>query len=154
MKNIFFFLLVGICCLTGCDKEDSLSQEEQLAVDTQIIEQYLADNNLIATKTASGLHYIINNPGVGPHPSLTSNVIVTYTGYLTNGDVFDKAELSNPLSENLSNLILGWQEGIQLMKKEGKATLFIPSYLGYGDADHSLIPANSVLIFEITLLDF
>ncbi|MEI6409778.1 MAG: FKBP-type peptidyl-prolyl cis-trans isomerase [Bacteroidota bacterium] len=54
----------------------------------------------------------------------------------------------------LSSLIKGWQEGIPLLKKGGKGTFFIPSALGYGSQDQGAIPANSVLIFEITLVDY
>jgi len=154
MKKIGFFLMGIVLFLASCGDDNQLSQEEQLALDISIIQQYLVDNNLTATQTPSGLHYIINNPGVGPNPSLSSTVIVTYTGYLTNGNIFDSAELSNPASFPLSNLILGWQEGLQLMRKEGRATLLVPSYLGYGRSGSSAIPANSVLIFDITLLDF
>lgn len=140
--------------MAGCGDENQLSQEEQLAIDISIIQQYLTDNGLTATQTASGLHYIINNPGVGPNPSLSDNVIVSYKGYFTDGVIFDEAELSSPASFLLSRVIAGWQEGLQLMRKEGRATLFVPSYLAYGNNGVASIPPNSVLIFEISLLDF
>jgi FKBP-type peptidyl-prolyl cis-trans isomerase FkpA len=154
MKNIKYFLMGLVLLLSGCGDDNQLSQEEQLAVDIEIIQQYLLDNSLTATQTASGLHYIVNNPGVGPNPSSSDNVIVTYSGYFTNGIVFDEAELSSPAQFNVSGVILGWQEGLQLMRKEGRVTLFVPSYLAYGRQGTTQIPANSVLIFDITLLDF
>jgi FKBP-type peptidyl-prolyl cis-trans isomerase FkpA/FKBP-type peptidyl-prolyl cis-trans isomerase FklB len=50
-------------------------------------------------------------------------------------------------------LIKGWQIGIPLMKKGGKATFYVPSELGYGGNDMGAIPPNSILIFDIELID-
>ena len=96
------------------------------------------------------MHYIITEPGSGGSPNLQSNVKVKYKGYLLDGNVFDE----RTETFLLANLIQGWQEGIPLLQKGGKGTFFLPSALGYGPNDVGPIPANSVLIFEIELLDF
>lgn len=133
-----------------------LSPEEQLEEDIRIIKQYLDDNNLTADSTASGLRYIITQEGTGGHPNLQSTVKVKYKGYLTDGTVFDQTTGSQTATFPLSNLIAGWQEGIPLLKKGGKGTFFLPSYLGYGPGGSGSgeIPPNSVIIFEIELIDF
>ncbi len=79
---------------------------------------------------------------------------VKYKGYLTDGTVFDQTTGSLSATFSLSGLIEGWQEGIPLLKKGGKGTFFLPSALGYGPSGAGSIPPNTVLIFEIELLDF
>lgn len=135
-------------------KDDTLTPEEQLQEDIRIIEQYLTDNNLTAQSTASGLHYIITQEGSGGHPNLQSNVTVKYKGYLTDGRVFDQTTGNETIKFLLSDLISGWQEGIPLLKKGGKGTFLLPSALGYGPGGSGSIPPNTVLIFEIELVNF
>ena len=118
------------------------------------IENYLAENNLTATATPSGLYYIITKEGSGGHPNLQSTVTVKYKGYRLNGNVFDETVGNNTATFPLLNLIQGWQEGIPLLQKGGKGTFFVPAELGYGSQRVGDIPANSVLIFEIELVDF
>ncbi|HZV70936.1 MAG TPA: FKBP-type peptidyl-prolyl cis-trans isomerase [Saprospiraceae bacterium] len=129
----------------------SCNPDKQEDEDRMLIEDYLEENNLQAEKTASGLYYIIHNPGNSEHPALTDNVHIDYRGTLLNGNQFD----ANPSATfPLGNLIDGMVEGIQLLGKGGEATLILPSALGYGSVVKSGIPANSVTIFEVTLIDF
>lgn len=128
--------------------------EQQLQYDIEQIENYLADHQLTAESTPSGLHYIITEPGTGGHPSLSSTVKVNYVGkLLKNEKIFDQTD-GTPRTFPLANLIQGWQEGIPLLQRGGKGTFFVPSALGYGPYDQGSIPANSALIFEIELVDF
>ncbi len=145
-------LFFGLAFIVGCIP-DPISAEEQLGMDTKKIKAYLADNNLVAESTASGLHYIIEEEGTGGHPNLNSEVTVNYKGYLLNGKVFDQTN-TTPVTFPLKNLILGWQQGIPLLQKGGKGKFFLPSGLGYGRQATGSIPANSVLIFEIELVNF
>ncbi|NOR87549.1 MAG: peptidylprolyl isomerase [Bacteroidales bacterium] len=142
-----FTMLIGF---TSCNKEDDLPLEEQKALDIQKIETYLADNNLEAHQTASGLFYTITDEGTGAYPNIGSNVTVQYTGKLLDGTAFDNGTATFPLT----NVIAGWQEGIPLFKIKGRGKLYIPSYLGYGATGTSSIPGNSVLIFDIYLISF
>ena len=148
MKQRVFFLLLGISLLTFSCKED------QLQLDRDIIEEYIAEHDLDAESTPSGLYYVIEKPGNDQRPDLSHDVEVKYRGYLTSGQVFDETTGNNTLTAPLSNLILGWQEGIPLFGKSGKGILLIPSHLGYGDRQVGVIPENSVLIFDIELIDF
>jgi len=135
--------------LTSCTKT-TVNQPE---LDDQLIQGYLFANNINATKTPSGLYYIMTVEGTGVSPTLSSTVEVKYTGYLLDDTVFDQTATGKTFTSSLSGLITGWQIGIPLMKKGGKATLFIPSALGYGSRATGPIPANSCLIFDIELID-
>lgn len=116
------------------------------------VEAYLTANNITnAVKHPTGLYYIIENEGTGSRPTLCTNVAFTYKGQLTNGTVFDQA--TTPVLYPLSQLITGWQIGIPLVKTGGKIRLFIPPSLGYGSAAIPGIPANSVLIFDVTVIE-
>ena len=137
----------------SCDK--GLTAPQQLQADIEKIENYLADHNLTAQSTASGLHYIITTPGTGGHPSLSSNVTVRYTGkLLKNEKIFDQTNGTETTTFALSGVIEGWQEGIPLLQKGGKGTFFIPSALAYGPYGSGSIPANAPLIFEVELVSF
>lgn len=152
MSRFFSFSLLALALATGCIP-DPISSEEQLVKDTKKIQDYLTDNNLVAQSTASGLHYIIEEPGTGGNPNLNSEVTVKYKGYLLNGNVFDETG-DTPVTFPLGNLILGWQEGIPKLKKGGKGKFLLPSVLGYGRSGSGSIPGNSVIIFEIELVNF
>ena len=138
---IFLFLFALLSCKKDLDQ-----------IDQQVIEQYILDNNLLAESTSSGLHYIIDNQGSGDQPNSYSTVTIAYTGKLTDGEIFDQSP-STGATFPLYNLIEGWQEGIPLFNEGGSGMLLIPSSLGYGSQEVGNIPKNSVLIFEINLIE-
>jgi FKBP-type peptidyl-prolyl cis-trans isomerase FkpA len=123
----------------------------------QVIADYLAANNFTATKHSSGLYYQILKAGSGDSPNNCSSIAIDYIGKLANGSEFDKGDNK---AFTLGTLIEGWKKGVPLIKKGGKIKLYIPPTLGYGSSDIKdsngtiVIPANSMLIFEITLHDF
>lgn len=131
----------------ACKKRKVSNQAKE---DEKLITDYIASNNLNATATGSGLYYVITTQGTGAQPNSNSTVTVKYKGYLRDGTVFDQ---NGGATFSLANVIKGWQEGIPLFKKGGKGMLLIPSALGYGAQATGNIPANSVLIFDIELLD-
>lgn len=152
MRQLSLFLAIACLSVLSCKKD--VSPEEQLQIDIQKIKDYLVANNLTATETASGLHYIITQEGTGGNPTLQSNVTVRYKGYLLDGTVFDQTSGTSTVTFPLANLIQAWKEGIPLMKKGGKGTFFSPSALAYGPNGVPGIPGNSVLVFEIELVNF
>jgi len=116
------------------------------------IENFIACNEE-AVKSASGLVYYEMTPGTGKQPSLSSTVEVHYHGTLTDGTVFDSSvDRGQTISFPLGGVIKGWQEGLQMMKEGGRATLVIPSELAYGDAGSGeTIPPGATLKFEVEL---
>ena len=112
---------------------------------------YIADNELEAQKTESGLYYIIEEPGTGEQPTASSNVTVAYKGYFTNNTVFDESD-EDGISFPLNGVISGWTEGIPYFKEGGKGKLLVPSHLGYGAEYYNGIPGGSTLIFDINLI--
>ncbi len=139
-------------------QEMELNDEKQLSVDLELIENYLKENNVNATKTESGLYYEVTKNGTGDNASSGDNVTVHYTGMLLNGEVFDSSVSRNqPFSFQLGKgmVIKGWDEGITYFNKGAEGRIFIPSPLGYGSAGAGgIIPPNAVLIFEIQVLDY
>lgn len=144
-----------ICLLAmlGCE-ETLLTPEERAEKDDQAIQEYLRNHNIQgAEKTDGGVYYVITErpSNVGSHPTSTSTVTVKYRGTLLDGSEFDS---SDSLRIRLSNTIPGWREAIPKFKKTWKGQLFIPSLMGYYSRPQPNIPAYSVLIFDIELLDF
>ena len=146
--KFFPFIAAFILLVSSCSKKNN-----QAEVDDQIIKNYLSAKMLTATKDPSGLYYIMTSPGTGVSPVSTSTVEVKYKGMLITGTVFDQTAADKTFTYALTGLIKGWQIGIPLMKKGGKATFYVPSELGYGGNDMGVIPPNSILIFDIELID-
>lgn len=150
MKYLLLSLTL-IIASTSCHRK-GFDHAEQAKKDTAAIEAWLKENELEAQVTESGLYYIIHELGEGEHPNITSLVRVHYKGSFIDGKVFDQTT-DSPATFPLADLIPAWQEGIPLLKEGGQLTLVVPSRLGYGHQDVGPIPANSVLIFEITLVE-
>jgi len=118
--------------------------------------EFLAENGKKSgvTTTASGLQYEVLREGTGPRPDSTSTVKVHYHGTLIDGTVFDSSvERNEPVEFPLNGVIKGWTEGLQLMTVGSKYKLYIPADLGYGARPGGSIEPNSVLIFEVELLE-
>lgn len=132
-------------------------QVEQIAADNaQQAEQFLRDNAKQAgvRTTASGLQYQILKAGTGARPTISDNVKVHYEGKLIDGTVFDSSyKRGEPATFPLDQVIAGWREGVPLMQVGAKYRFFVPPALGYGAPGSAEIEPNSVLIFDIELLD-
>lgn len=148
MKIFWPFLIIAVL-ISSCAKKKI---EKQAKEDEDIIVQYIQDHNLNAIATGSGLYYVKDTIGTGLGCVSTSDVTVAYTGYLVDGTVFDQSSAAG-VTFNLQQVIKGWTEGIPHFKEGGVGKLLIPSALGYGDQATGGIPANSVLIFDIKLID-
>jgi peptidylprolyl isomerase len=106
-----------------------------------------------ASKTTSGLAFTILQPGTGKtRPAATDLVTVNYTGWTTDGKMFDSSFAHNPPNTfPLDRVIKGWGEGVQLMVVGEKRRFWIPSELAYNGMAGR--PAG-MLVFDIELLDF
>jgi FKBP-type peptidyl-prolyl cis-trans isomerase FkpA len=156
MKKILFVLALTLLISCGKDKKadfdvKKVKEISYAAKNDQDIIAYIAKNKLKATKSSSGLYYVINELGTGVHPAPPSTVRVAYKGYYTDGTVFDQST-ANGISFTLNQVIKGWNEGITHFKEGGSGILLVPAHLGYGNHDYSGIPGGSVLIFDIKLI--
>ena len=111
------------------------------------------DGSSEPTTTDSGLQIIEIEVGDGETAAAGGSVTVHYTGWLTDGTVFDSSlDDGVPISFSLDRVIPGWQEGIPGMQVGGTRRLIIPPDLAYGEGGTGGIPPNSVLVFDVELL--
>ncbi|HWI91039.1 MAG TPA: FKBP-type peptidyl-prolyl cis-trans isomerase [Flavisolibacter sp.] len=119
------------------------------ASEIQAVQDYLTSQGITnAQQHCSGMYYVIENAGTGKQPSPCDAVDVNYVGKLTNGSQFDAG---TNYRNYLTSLIRGWANAIPLIKEGGTIHLYIPPSLGYGSQANGPIPANSVLVFDVTL---
>ena len=151
MKGLFiaFFVVLFVSC---SDDEPNVIKDYREEND-QEIQAYLSDNNLDATKTSSGLYYIVDEVGQGAEISGNSDVTVKYKGYFTDGSILEE-NTDDGISTNLELTIAGWTEGLQYFNEGGKGTLFIPAHLGFGSETIQGVPGGSVLIFDVEIVDY
>lgn len=126
--------------------------EAQAAAEAEALKEYAEG----AQKTESGLMYLIEEEGNGPKPTVGQQVQVHYELKLVNGTVVDSSfQRGQPIaiSIGVGQVIPGWDEGILLLNEGSKATLVVPSDLGYGPAGAGgVIPPNATLIFKVELV--
>ncbi|MCD6012270.1 MAG: Peptidyl-prolyl cis-trans isomerase cyclophilin type [Flavipsychrobacter sp.] len=139
--------------------------QDQKAIDDQVLKNYFAKNKIVATKAPSGLYYTINKPGNGEKPKFGKHVTMHYLGKLLDGTRFDGnvdeqynlVQGREPFifALGVGQVIKGWDEGVKLLEKGSRATLYLPSWLAYGqNGVPGLIPPNSVLVFNVEVVDF
>ena len=150
MKYSLFAVLLFL--IISCkDEKKEVKQINYTIQNEEDIIKYIADNNLTAQKSDSGLYYVVNNSGSGKQPTASSNVTVAYKGYFLDKTVFDESDAEG-ISFGLQQVIKGWTEGIAYFKEGGDGILLVPSHLGYGSSSTRGIPGGSVLIFEVKLV--
>ncbi len=118
------------------------------------IDRFVAANDMDTVQTPSGLVYQIDEPGGAEKPTLSSRVTAHYRGYLLNGRIFDQTDSRGPRAFPLSGVIPAWKEGLQKIGRGGRMWMVARPSLAYGSQASQQIPANSVLVFEIQLVDF
>ncbi|TBU98081.1 FKBP-type peptidyl-prolyl cis-trans isomerase [Stutzerimonas kirkiae] len=126
--------------------------EEALAAGKKFLEDNAKRDGVKVTE--SGLQYEVVKQAEGAQPTVDDIVTVHYEGSLSDGTVFDSSiKRGEPIDLPVGGVIAGWVEGLQLMHVGEKYKLYIPSELAYGEQSPSpLIPANSVLVFDLELL--
>ena len=140
-------------------KKAALAEQEKAAlaqgeINLANAEAFLAEN---ATRegiqiTPSGLQYEVQVNAGGERPSATSRVAVTYKGSFTDGSVFDQSG-DEPVEFGLQQVIAGWTEGLQLMGIGDKFRFYLHPELAYGAGSVGGVPPNSLLVFDVELLD-
>lgn len=150
IKNTLF--AIALVLFVSCENEKKTEENiDYTAKNEADIQAYVAENNLEAQRSNSGLYYVIDEEGTGVQAEATSNVTVAYKGYFLNGSVFDQSD-SEGITFGLNQVIKGWTEGITYFKEGGHGMLLVPAHLGYGSRDYNGIPGGSVLIFEVSLI--
>jgi FKBP-type peptidyl-prolyl cis-trans isomerase FkpA len=151
-------------------EEQQAKMKEMADKEQPLIDKYLADNKITTKPTESGLIFIELKKGSGAKPKANDLVEVNYVGRLLDGTVFDTSIESIAKENNQYNpqrpyepikfqlgarqVIPGWDEGIAMLAKGGKAKFVIPSRIGYGPNPAGQIPPFSTLVFEVELVNF
>lgn len=146
-----FFTLMSLLVLVGCVQDSP--NVKQIANLKFFIENQEQEGINVVEK---GLHYAVLNYGDmnSKSPELSDTITAHFHGTLTDGTVFWSSVDSNePLTIELSKLIEGCQKIISLMKINDKWRVYIDPSMAYGDEGRPGIPSNSILIFDIELLD-
>lgn len=148
------------------------NEKYKTVIDAKV--KYFAELKAKATKTKSGLEFVITKKGGGAKPKAGTGIFIHYAGFLENGILFDSSIDGvcktfgtfdpNRAAQNgyqpipfqagkKDGMIPGFIEGIEQLSFGDKAVIFIPSKLGYGEAGAGgVIPPNANLIFEIELV--
>ena len=147
----FFTLVISLIVLTGCVQDGP--NVKQIANMKFFIENQAQEGINVIEK---GLHYAVLNSGDinSKSPELSDIITAHFHGTLTDGTVFwSSVESNEPLTIQLSGLIVGCQKVISLMKINDKWRVYIDPSMAYGDEGRPGIPSNSILVFDIELLD-
>ena len=147
----FFTLVISLIVLTGCVQDSP--NVKQIANMKFFIENQAQEGINVIEK---GLHYAVLNSGDinSKSPELSDTITAHFHGTLTDGTVFwSSVESNEPLTIQLSGLIEGCQKVISLMNINDKWRVYIDPSMAYGDEGRPGIPSNSILVFDIELLD-
>ena len=145
---------VGIAILIAAGIAGAYATTQGPAMMAMPPAQFMAANGKRAgvKTTASGLEYEVLTKGEGPTPTIADAALVEYKGSLVSGQVFDQSK--QPVPMQISQVVPGFAEALTLMPRGAKYRVWIPPQLGYGDRAAGPIPANSVLVFDITMREF
>ena len=145
---IYSILVTFVFVLLSCSRNDPDVIAER---DREKILEYIEENELDAMELEEGVFIAITQEGSGGNPSENSLVLLNYIGTLLNGDVFDSG---NSARLNLAAVVRGFRIGVMELNRGSKAIILIPSAAGYGQFSQAGIPRNSVLIFDVEIIDF
>lgn len=148
MKKLVLILIIPF--FISCSKDDDISADEQLAIDEKIIDSYLSENEIDADEHFSGIRYLVHEEGSGEVPDLNSKIYAKISSRFLDGSSFYQSQEGEILLMN--NLIDALKFMIPEMKEGGRITIYSPSAYCFGRNSSDLVPANSILIFDIELL--
>jgi FKBP-type peptidyl-prolyl cis-trans isomerase len=144
MRILFILmLLTTVGCSTYSDNQKSSFDKE--------IEAYLKKKKIKCDRTDSGVYFKTLKEGEGRQIQYNDLVSFKYKGELLNGNVFDNHK--KPVEFKVKELIGAWKELVLEMKNGGKVFMVVPPHRGYGDYDLNDIPPNSILVFELEVVD-
>lgn len=167
MKKIILPALLMLSVLAGFAVSQTRKGVAPRRAKTTVVKRTVTPKRIVTTKTvaaakspavttASGLTYVVTQPGTGAQLKAGDTVKVHYTGLLTNGVKFDSShDRNDPISFPLGQgrVIKGWDEALQKLRIGDRATLFIPPSIGYGARGAgNVIPPDATLIFIIEVV--
>ncbi|MFC0184665.1 FKBP-type peptidyl-prolyl cis-trans isomerase [Pseudarcicella hirudinis] len=127
-----------------------VESEKRKAMVPQLVADYVAKSGKKFETAKSGLLYSISAPGAGENAKTGQTCTVSYVGKFLDGKIFDQNKSADmPIGQ----MIPGFNEAMTMMKKGGKGTFIIPPSIGYGEEERGPIPGNSILVFEVEVLD-
>jgi len=136
-----FFLLVGSC--------QSYSEEDKRNLD-ETIQAFIQEEGLDFQRDENGMYYQVLAEGEGDkYIQLTDVVRFSYVGRFLDGEIFQEITKEEAISYKVTQLIAGWQDALSKLKKGGEIKIILPPYLGYGSKETGVIPANSILVYEL-----
>ena len=149
MRSIFTFFLILMSSIAFGQGSTLVQQDDKT------LQDYFTAHNIHPQRLSSGVYISIQKPGSGPHIHKRQGVTMFYTGKLLDGRTFDsnigKAALK--VHAGLGEVIKGMDIAMLEMKYGTKATVYIPSGIAYGSKADADIPANSILIFEMEIIE-
>jgi FKBP-type peptidyl-prolyl cis-trans isomerase FkpA len=149
-------LWAGSACLVAAGLGAAWATSERPALTAMSSQDFLASNARHAgvQTTASGVQYQVLTAGVGGHPTQADLAQIEYRGTLVDGTQFDASTPGQPVALPVGGVVPGFAEALTLMNKGAKYRVWLPPQLAYGERQAGPIPPNSVLVFDITLVDF
>lgn len=159
IKFLLAIILSGIffSCLKLDDSEAPTRASEQVEL-KKYLDNLISKGNNVDT-TNLGIYYVTMENGTGPFPKNGDTLTVGYAGYLISGFLFDASAWHNQTDSTftfvLGNpaMIKGWDDGMKVINKNGKAQLIIPSDFAYGSTGAGVIPPYNTLVFVIKMKD-
>ncbi|WP_177230570.1 FKBP-type peptidyl-prolyl cis-trans isomerase [Chitinophaga sp. CF118] len=161
MNVILRYYLLFLLVLTGCSKQEYANETYEGVVDTIAkqdvqIQAYISSHNLTMQKDPTGMYYKIYLAGDSLRMTENSVPTIIYTRSNLQDSLLDASFGSTNFDgRKLKDHIVGWQIGLQQIGKGGKILMIIPSPLAFGkEAVGNIIPANTILVCEVELVDF
>lgn len=140
-------LLISITSCTTYSENDLIGFDQE-------IQAYLDSTGIEMEKTEDGLYFKILEEGEGEKTiAYKDQVTFSYKGSFLDGNVFQIIGKDDPISYKVSQLIIGWQDALMMLKNGGRIHIIVPPQLGYATQKTDLIPANSTLIYELEVHD-
>ena len=161
IKLLLSFLLINglifsYSCITDDEPEPRTFEDEMAELDALLVK--LNNEGFTLDTTEMGVYYLVQEPGEGPFPQTGDTCFIDFTGYLTNGVIFESSEefydngiwkfvFGNP------EIIPGLEDGIAHMNKGAKIEMIIPSNLAYGAKGTANIPPYTTLLYTSKMHD-
>ena len=145
MRTLLCLLLILI--LGAC----STYSDEDLKGFDKTIREWIRQQNIQYKSTDSGLYYYFENRGQGQKIKYTDSVTVQFKGTLLDSTIFEIEKV--PVTFAVNEVIIAWKEVLLMSERKAKIKIIVPPQLGYGNHKLDKIPQNSILLYEIEIID-